>query len=288
MFVRTRNNIRWSEDSIKHMAEVMVKSITNGKSVSLQEYINLARTVSMNKMGFSLAWILKREGKLIEFLPDEVAKIISARLERRYLFDRHACSFIRAHQDMTSEEIGMLLFTDGDAVKRKAKKMGVKIKKSTRYHFSPEDDAVIEKYVDTDLNQAAIIIGVSERSVFQRAKMIGLVVTKKRFVKYSEEELEILEQGFIAKQTDAQIAKKLKNRTVESVGSMRLKLGKLKRSIFSWKHWEYKWQYILENYQTMTYQQIADNLCLTRAQVAQKASKEGLRKIKLPKAWPYD
>ena len=278
MFVKTESdNAYWDRDALCQIAERIINSITAGRGVSLAEYQELAASVSAKEIGFSLVWILKNERRLSEFFPDEIIHIISSGM-KRYRFDDFADSFIVSHSNMTAEKMGALFFTDRSVIARRAKKLGIKLRRERR-HFSPEEDVFIKKYALTDIDFAARTIGVTRCVAVRRARLLGLHVPRRKFIKYLPEELEILKRADFARENDKEMAGRLKNRTAGAVARKRRETGKLRRRVFVWRHHAKKWQYLRANYHVMTSRQIAKKLHLTCSQVEKKAWHEGLRKL---------
>jgi len=272
----TKVNVNWSEDKLYQMAEEIRYSIIDGKAVSLKRYKALASSVPMEKIRFSLAWILKNEKKIWKFFPDDIIEIISSRLGKHYRFDEYADSFIKAHSDMTARGIGTFLCVSRSAVGYRAKELGITLR-SERHTFSWKEDKLTKKYV-TNLNFVAQKIGVTWMSVFRRARRLGLHVPRKKSVRYSKKELGIIESADLTKETDEIIASRMNHRTVKSVAKKRRKTGKLRRECFVWRQHPEKWRYLLSKHKTMSYERIGIRLGLTRSQVAWKAWHEGLRK----------
>ena len=282
MATKTRK-IEWSENSLRLMAEEIINSITGGKGISLEEYKSLASKTPVKKIGFSLAWILKNERRMKEFFPDEIISIISSRLNGQYRFDKRADYFIKTHNNMTANDIGALLFAKRSMVYRRASALGIPLKQE-RHSHSPQDDALIRKYVSTNLDHAAETIGVTWYGAFQRARRLGLHVPRGRSPKYSEKELEILKRADLAKKSDEEIARILKRRTAYSVSLKRREMGKKRRKHFVvWRRFPQKMQYLIDNYRSMTYRQIAREIKLTPSQVRSKAWAMGLKKIRTNK-----
>ncbi|MCX6721871.1 MAG: hypothetical protein NTY04_01635, partial [Candidatus Staskawiczbacteria bacterium] len=179
----------------------------------------LAASTPMKKMGFSFVWILKGEEMLEKFFPDEVVSVLLNRLKRS-LFDAYADSFLRTHQDMTAKEVGKLLFMEMGTVLMRAKKIGVKLK-AERHRSSPEKDELIRKHVATDIGIAAKAMGVDRNVVVHRANFLGLHIPKKRFIRWREEELSVLNQAVLDGKNDKEISGMLPNRTEAAVSLKR-------------------------------------------------------------------
>jgi hypothetical protein len=278
MSKRTKAEVSMDRDSLYQIAEIMRNSITGGKGISLEEYKRLAVSTPMRKIGYSFAWMLKNEVGMRDFFPLEIISIISSRISNRYRFDEYADSVIVANRNRTAKEIGMLLCVDRDTIAHRAQERGIQLKLEC-HKFSQQEDEIIKKFITMGtVFIGKLIKGATRQAIWQRAKFLGLLVQRKRFVKYSEEELKILEQADLAEESDEGIARKLGNRTARSVFQKRSQIRKLRKKLFIWRHHPKKWRYVLANYKTMTYEQIAEKLGLTYSQVMHKAWRKGLRK----------
>lgn len=279
MSSKPKKTISWDEDAIKWMADTIHVAITGGRPILISQFKELARSMPLNKIGFSFIWILTKSERILEFFPDEIAEILSSRL-KRFRFDSFAIDFIKQHKDMTHKQIARLFFVDRETIASRTNILGVKLI-AERHRFTEEEDKIIETHAANDIGLAAKLIGVSRGAAEQRARILEFPVPRHRFVKYSQKELQMIRKADLEGKSDEEIAKMLVNRTADAVSRKRQQLRKLRKQLFLWRDHPEKWQFVLNHYKTMTFPQIAKKLHLRYSQVMKKAWNEGL--VKRPK-----
>jgi len=223
MSVKSKRTIRWEEDSIEQMAELVRISITKGKAVTISDYERLATAVPIGKLCPSIIWILKNEDVLKNFFPDSVAEMLSSKM-RRSKFDSYADEFLRKHRHMTAREIGELFFMDKATVSLRAKKIGVVLNKE-RHRFSAEQDQIIKEHLG-NIDVAASMIGVDRGAVVHRANFLGLHIPKKRFIVWGDDELKTLNEALASGKKDKEISELLQSRTEVAVALKRREINR--------------------------------------------------------------
>lgn len=138
-----------------------------------------------------------------------------------------------------------------------------------------EDEYIKNNFGNKTFSEMAKHIGCSITTVQNRARLLGFEVEKKTARRWNEEEIELL-KIMAPKYLNKTIARKL-NRSVNELNKKARELGIdliFKRPV--WKKWKVK--FLRENYENMTYSEIAEELGRTTKAIGAKAEELGYQK----------
>ena len=130
---------------IESAAELIRMTITNGEALSLPNYIQAAKNLSLGKLGHRLNKMLTRESHLMAYFPDEVYKALTLSPPKHLRFNDLDFDFIRNNATKGTSWLAANFYTNNEQIRLITKTEGISVAKM--YHnFSEEEIKFMKQF----------------------------------------------------------------------------------------------------------------------------------------------
>jgi hypothetical protein len=267
--------LKFEERELEKIAEDLRIRITSGRAVTIDDYVNLAKSKKGDALGLFNLWVARQNAELGTYFPKEVFHILKEKKGVHY-FSSKERDFIRENSIHGVLYLAWSLNVPPHSVHKQAHTIGVSIARRDYEFYSIGEVKLIraEGLNETDLVLSDKLIVRTPSSIQHKRLSQGI---KKRgnfkWEDFPDKENYILQ--YHGKKLIKEIASdlSLSHSRVEKRITQFILEGKLRRTDFSWDDNPEKEAYLIREYGKISYREIADNLGLRYFQVSTKIAR---------------
>ena len=165
------NEADLSFEELEKIANELHYALTEDMPVTLEGYIKIAKTVTMNQLGYRCVKAIQCEPRLMAYFPDEVMTILQKRDFSNVKFNQSDNEFLVENRMMGTKWLCRHFYAKPSTIHRRSKLLQVQIESHNHFYTKAEDSFIL-KHLDKSWVWIGKKLNLTDDSVRKRANVL--------------------------------------------------------------------------------------------------------------------